>query len=248
MRVNAIKNLAFALAIACSVYAPVYSQAQPQNASQAVPALPFFVGLHTLRSGYEVFFPATVGEAGVDKWQLTAGFNPSVRLAVQAGICWEQKSTNQDPVYQGTSLSGQYLDGSRYNERRTYSVPVLVRYAVVRSPRPRLQMDAVLGLTLLGSKYRLAEVRRIDHQVVSSFEDYGQATQLYATAGIGLRYSFGQHFEGVLDWTYSKNFRSAPDYVHLNVTGNKYGLTRAVSLGLRYRFAIKKKAAVDSGP
>lgn len=72
-----------------------------------------------------------------------------------------------------------------------------------------------------------------------------QATQLSITAGLGIRYPFGHHFEGVFDWTYSRNLKSVPEYVHQQVTGNKWGMTRALSLGLRYRFAVKKKVAAS---
>ncbi|MFD2721788.1 hypothetical protein ACFST9_23935 [Hymenobacter monticola] len=80
---------------------------------------------------------------------------------------------------------------------------------------------------------------------MATYTEVNKATHLYATGGIGLRYPFGRNFEGVFDWTYSKNFRPASEYVHLAVTGNKLGLTRALSLGLRYRFAVGKKKAAS---
>lgn len=218
-----------------------FGQTIPSGANRSGNQLPFFVGIHAIEAHYAVFFPTTPNDTGTGAgWQATVGFNPSARLAIQLGGTYGHEAHSDDPSYTGTTLSGQYLDGSSYSKRWTYCLPVLARYAVVRSPNPRLQIDALAGLTLLGTRAVSAAENRINHQVVSSYYVEDKATQLYATAGVGLRYSFGRHLEGVLDWTYSRNFHAASDNVHLSVTGNKLGLTRALSLGLRYRFAVRK--------
>ncbi len=127
-------------------------------------------------------------------------------------------------------------------------MPLLARYAMVRFPSPRLQVDAILGLSLVGTRDEFSVENRVNGQVVASYSEQNKATHLYATGGLGLRYPFGRRFEGVFDWTYSKNFRYAPDYVHLAVTGNQWGITRALALGLRYRFAVKKKSIPLEAP
>ena len=230
----------------CCLTFSALAQFQPAKDPASI-GLRYWVGVDALRSHYEVFFPLTPNDTGTGAWQVSMGVNITPRLATQAGISYTHDENIQDPEYSGTTLSGQYTDGSRINKRWTYCLPILARYAVVRYPHPRLQVDAILGLTLLGTRYLLAGENRVDGQVVSSFFEEGKATHLYATGGVGLRYPFGRHFEGVFDWTYSKNFRSAPDYVHLAVTGNKLGLTKALSLGLRYRFAVQKKTAATAG-
>lgn len=221
----------------------VFAQPIPRQSD-----FPFFVGAHAFNGAYEVFFPNTANNAGTESsWQITIGRNLSSRLTVQLGATYARKSFVDDPSYIRTTSSGQYEDGAYRSNRWSYCLPLLARYAVVRFPNPRLQVDAILGLSLFGVKDRFSIENRVNGQIVASYSEENKATHLYATGGIGLRYPFGRHFEGIFDWTYSKNFRSAPDYVHLAVTGNKLGLTRALSLGLRYRFAVKKKVAATSG-
>jgi hypothetical protein len=206
----------------------------------------FYVGVHQLyQVSYQVFYPDTPGRAGVHPWQLTVGGNVSTRLAVQAGVSYQREHTPRAPLYTGTRLNGDYVDGFQTSTQRTYCVPVLARYAVVRHPKPRLQVDALLGLTLFGTKANYEIEDRVNRQVVRQYSYGGEATHGYYTAGVGLRYPFGRHFEGVLDWTYSRNFRAAPVDVNFNTTGNRFGLTRAISLGLRYRFNLHKKPAAS---
>ena len=217
------------------------------GARKSLEAAPhFFVGVHHLyQVSYQVFYPDTPGSAGVHPWQLTVGGNFSTRLAVQAGFSYQWEHAYRDPLYTGTMLNGDYVDGFKTSTRRTYCVPVLARYAVVRYPKPRLQVDALLGLTLLGTKSNYEVEDRVNGQVVRQYSYGGEATHGYYTAGVGLRYPFGRRFEGVLDWTYSRNFRPASVGVNFNTTGNRYGITRAISLGVRYRFNVSKKPAAS---
>ena len=220
----------------------------PAQTIPVQPAYPFFVGAHSFNGTYEVFFPNTANASGTESsWQVTVGRNLSSRIALQLGATYARKSFVDDPSYIRTTLSGQYEDGAYHSKRWTYCLPLLARYAVVRFPKPRLQVDAILGLSLVGTLDKFSVENRVNGQVVASYSEVNKAAHLYATGGVGLRYPFGRHFEGVFDWTYSKNFRSAPDYVHLAVTGNKLGLTKALSLGLRYRFAVQKKTAATAG-
>lgn len=213
------------------------------------PERPFFVGIHFLQSSYEVFFPSSPegNLTGVTPWQLSAGGNLSPRLALQLGYSYRHEEDHLDPSYTGTTLSGQFISGSSSDERWTHCVPLLARYTALGFPNHRLQADLLLGLTLLHTREFSAVESRVDYQVVSKRSDQYKATQGYISGGFGLHYSFSYHFEGILDCTYSHNFHPASEDVHLNVTGNRFGLTRALSLGLRYRFAVKKKAAAASG-
>ena len=178
-------------------------------------------------------------------WQLSIGGNLSPRLALQLGYSYRHEADHLDPSYTGTTLTGQFVSGSSSDERWTHCVPLLARYTAIGFPNHRLQADFLLGLTMLHTSEFTAAEFRVDYQVVSSRSFHYKATQGYISGGFGLRYNFGHHVEGVLDWTYSHNFRSASEDVHLNVTGNRFGLTRALSLGLRYRFAVKKKVAAS---
>jgi hypothetical protein len=210
---------------------------------------PFYVGVHAYLSEYEVYFHPSSNEnatAGIGPWQLVAGGNIGPRLALQMGYSYRHEVDHLDPSYTGTTLAGQYVSGSSANDSWTHCLPLLARYAAVRSPGHRWQVDVLAGLTGVQTRQLAAAENRVDNQVVSRFSTDVRAVQLYASAGVGVRCSFGQHMEGVLDWTYSRNFRPAPEYAHVQATGNKYGLTRALSLGLRYRFAVRKKAATPA--
>ena len=134
--------------------APVFGALQCQAQEKTVDAAPrFYVGVHQLyRTGYQVFYPNTPGSAGVHPWQLTAGGNVSTRLAIQVGFSYQNEYEYRAPLYTGTRLNGDYIEGFQTSKSWTYCVPVLARYAVVRYPKPRLQIDALLGLTLLGAE------------------------------------------------------------------------------------------------
>ena len=71
------------------------------------------------------------------------------------------------------------------------------------------------------------------------------ATNGYYTVGVGVRVPLGRHVEGVLDGTYNRNLHTASEAVNFNTTGNRYGLTRALSIGLRYRFNVRKKPSAS---
>lgn len=221
----------------------VHAQAAMPNTE-----FPVFVGVHAFNGAYEVFFPRTPNLSGTGlSWQLTAGVNLSPRFALQLGGTYSRTKFDDDPSYIGTTTTGQSTQGSYHSKRWTHCVPLLARYAVVRSPRPRLQVEALFGASVVATRDVFWGDNRINGQVVSEFYEENKATHVYATGGLGFRYPFGRRFEGVFDWTYSRNLRAVPEAVHQGVTGNKWGLTRALSLGLRYRFAVKKKAvAADS--
>lgn len=213
------------------------------------PPVPFtlFVGAQAFQSHYAVFFPVSPNNTGVGMWQLVVGGNLSRRLAIQGGYTYVHDLHIDNPSYTGTNTLGQQVSGSSYNERRTSCVPFLVRYSALRFPSPRLQVDLIAGATLLQTEYILEMEDRVNNQVVESIYDQDKVRQLYATLGLGLRYPFGRHVEGVFDWTYSRNFRTNPSSVNLSVTGNGFGLTRALSLGLRYRFNVGKKIPAVTG-
>ena len=86
---------------------------------------------------------------------------------------------------------------------------------------------------------------RVNGQVVRQRRDEARATNGYYTMGAAVQVPLGRHLEGVLDWTYNRNLRAAPEEVNFNTTGNRYGLTRAIGIGLRYRFNVRKKPATS---
>lgn len=218
----------------------------PGHAQAPAPAAAprFYVGGHLLyRAAYQVFYAKEPYSEEVDLWQLTAGGNVTPRLAVQLGLSYRQEYDRRNPYYAFTLPNGDYMESRGTYENWTYVVPLLARYAVVPPSKFRLQVEALAGVTVLGTKYRVREEDRVNGQVVSRNSFGEQLTQGYYTVGAGVRCPFGRRVEGVFDWTYSRNVRAAPEAVHRTTTGNRYGLTRALSVGVRYRFDVPKKPA-----
>jgi hypothetical protein len=108
--------------------------------------------------------------------------------------------------------------------------------------RSRLQLDLIGGGTWVNSRFRVAAEDFINGQSLGLVSQEDHTRQWYLTAGLGARYSFSQHVEGVLEYTLIRNTQRIPAYVHLATLGNRWGLTRSISLGLRYRFNGKKQA------
>jgi hypothetical protein len=207
----------------------------------------FYGGIQSLISSYEVFYPSAPHLSRISPWQLVAGTQLSSRWAVQVGYTYSHDVHDHNPSYTGTTVSGEPMSGSLYNELWEQAIPLGFRYCLLRWPKPRLQIDVIAGTTVVTSRFQFDEVNKISSRVTHEFHSSGHATQLYATLGLGARYPFGRHFEGVFDYSYSRNLRSVPEGLHLAVSGNEWGLTRAYSLGLRYRFNLKKKAATPGG-
>ena len=122
-----------------------------------------------------------------------------------------------------------------------------MRYALYKR-QSRLRVDAILGIAWAYDSFSIfsqgffisqASAARIPLKERSS-SDHG--SQFFGTAGASLRWVFNRHFELVGDLTWNRNLKEVPDYTHLQVTGNKFGLTSNTSFGLRYRFNLRKPA------
>ena len=165
----------------------------------------------------------------------------SSKVVVQVGYTYTHDLDDVNPSYTGTNLLGQYEDGSAYNERWTHCLPVLARYSLLNNSTSHLKVDAILGLSLIRTSGVSSGEDRINYKVVSEYYEVFKAnSQIYITGGLGFRYAFNSRFEGIFDWAYSYNFHGANEYVHLSTVGNKWGLTSAHTLGLRYCFNLKK--------
>ncbi|WP_345126781.1 outer membrane beta-barrel protein [Hymenobacter antarcticus] len=215
----------------------------PCQAQEAKAALQnrYYVGLQTFMGSYEMFYRTTPRLLGIKPWQVVAGAHLTRRWAVQVGYTTSNRSSIEDPSYTGTTLSGQYVSGRRGSDSREQAAVLLMRYSLIRRPHPRLQVDVLAGLTLVSSRFSVYGADFVDGQTVREYYSGDHATQFYATAGLGARYPFGKHFEGVFDYTLSRNLKSVPAGLHQQVSGSSLGLTRAFGLGLRYRFALHKK-------
>lgn len=229
--------LALLLALALK---PVTSQAQ--NKQPDANRSPYFVGLQTANNRYEVLYRrSSPGEARITTPLITVGFYFLPRLAVQLGYGYLHEAS-EDPGASGVTLSGQSITLNRHGQENwQQAFPLLARYSLSNRSRSRLRADALAGLTMVTSRFNFHNEHLLDGQVTFQENISDHATQFYVTIGAGLRFVINRHFEAVGDLAWSRNLDTAPEYIHQEVTGNKWGITRAVNLGLRYRFAVREK-------
>jgi opacity protein-like surface antigen len=198
----------------------------------------YYTEAHLSRSDYEIRYPGTPNLGGVSPWQVVVGRQLSPRWAVQLGYAFKHDSYGSD--HMGTTLTGQRTYGWRTFNTWTHAVPLAVRYDLYRLPNSRLHIDALLGITFVRARFKIAAADYVDDVLVEEGRNQDRASQWYVTAGVGVRYPFSRRFEGVFNYGYARNFKRATEHVHAQTTGNSWGLTRSFSIGLRYRFAIGK--------
>jgi hypothetical protein len=235
---KSIFHLLWAAASGCMLSLPCH--AQTLSGSTALPQ--FYVVTYLSTADYELIYPTTPNLGGTDPWMAAVGKQLATRWAVQLGYAWRHYKTGEDPSHVGTTANGQPTYGWRSSETWTHALPFTVRYTLLPASRARLQLDLIGGGTWVSSRFRVAAEDFINGQSQGLVSQQDQTRQWYLTAGLGARYSFSQHVEGVFDYALIRNTQRIPDYVHLGTVGNKWGLTRSISLGLRYRFNLKKQA------
>jgi hypothetical protein len=202
----------------------------------------FYVATYWSTADYELIYPTTPNLGGTNPWMVTVGKQLATRWAVQLGYSWRHAKTGEEPSHVGTTATGQPTYGWRSSETWTHALPFTVRYTLIPESRSRLQLDVIGGGTWVNSRFRVAAEDFINGQSLGIVSQEDHTRQWYLSAGLGARYSFSQRVEGVLEYTLIRNTQRIPDYVHLATLGNRWGLTRSISLGLRYRFNGKKQA------
>ncbi|GAB3587390.1 hypothetical protein GCM10027345_38120 [Hymenobacter daeguensis] len=216
--------------------------AQSATAQTPQPAPRYYVGAAFLyRNTYEVAYPSGTNWASVGPWHVVAGASLSPRLAVQVGYAYTRQADNQDPYIVGFTTAGELATGSRRSSITAHAIPLLARYQLMQ--RGPLGLQALGGLTGWHSTNELDEVNTVAGRVVSGRHLSERAWQLYGSLGLGATFLVGRHVEAVADLTWNKNVQSASADVHRAATGNSWGITNALSFGLRYRFDLNKKAA-----
>jgi hypothetical protein len=214
--------------------------AQTITSSTAFPQ--FYVVTYLSTADYELIYPTTPNLGGTNPLMAAIGKQLATRWAVQISYAWRHAKTGEDPSHVGTTATGQPTYGWRSAETWTHALPFTVRYTLIPESRSRLQLDLIGGGTWVNSRFRVAAEDFINGQSLGIVSQEDHTKQWYLTAGLGARYSFSHRLEGVFDYTLIRNTQRIPDYVHLGTVGNRWGLTRSISLGLRYRFDVKKQA------
>jgi hypothetical protein len=199
----------------------------------------YYLTAYLNTTDYEIFYPKTPNVGGTGPWVLAVGQQLTPRWAVQIGYAFQHIGTRD--TYAGTTLTGQQIDGWRSSDTWTHAVPFTVRYTLIPASLSRLQLDIIGGGSWVSSRFLVAGEEFIDGKSPGIVSSEDHTKQWYLTAGIGVRYGFGRHFEGVFDYALLRNTQRVPEYIHLATVGNKLGLTRAISLGVRYQFHLKKQ-------
>ncbi len=167
---------------------------------------------------------------------------------MQLNYAYTHDGLREDPAYTGTTLTGQMLYGWRSFDVWAHTLSSFVRYRLYQPPASRLRIEAFGGGAWISHRFDNAGEGFVDGQSKGVERNAGATMQGYVTAGLGGCFFLNRHLEGVFDYGYIRNLREAPAHVHLNVVGNKWGLTRTVSLGLRYRFNLPRRATAAIAP
>jgi len=201
---------------------PLLGFSQTPDAAPAATSR-FYVGLAAYHSNFQNLGSWQRGDTGFRvPVQLTAGYQLRPRLALELGVAYSGRTT----AYTGT-ISAQY---SSISTTRTASGSALARYALIRQPAHRLQIEALGGFTLVHTNFSLQNFI-VDYaspsQPAVRYTVRSSSSDLLLTAGLGLRYRLSFHFALNFDITTNRNLNHPETY---------NGYTGSAALGLRYRF------------
>jgi hypothetical protein len=206
----------------------------------------YYVGVQAGSSRYEMFYrsPAVTPTVFViSPWLLTAGYYLTPRLAVQVSFT-HSRTTYDSPGGIQELPNGQLALYNIYHEEDAQTaIPIVLRWALSK-PGTRLQADAILGITWGHHFYKATTYDQLNGKITREYAYGNQGSLGYLTAGIGGRYGISQHFEATGDITWNRTMNDESSAVHRQVSGNSLGLTRSMSIGVRYRFNLRKPTAI----
>lgn len=203
--------------------------------AQTTPALTpiprYYVGLSAYSSYYNPLNrPATAIGLPLPL-QLTAGYQLSPRLAVQASAAYlgfhDHFATNQ-VAPSSTGYASYSIDQNA--TVRQASLAVLARYTLTRNLAHRLQFDALAGLGLERIITRVQGTQTDNFAGPAQRTDYDYSTSRNTwllTAGLGARYRLCSRLELTSELLLNREIK-------LGTSGP--ALSGAAALGLRYRF------------
>ncbi|WP_426489602.1 outer membrane beta-barrel protein [Hymenobacter sp. 102] len=169
--------------------------------------------------------------------QLALGYQFTPRWAVQAGWGPARYSGTNSAI--GTNELGQPLTENSWGEDRSNVFSVSGRYTLPREVLKHLQFEIVGGPIVL-TDHNWGETTHTENGQVTLYHKSDiRSVNVYALLGAGAVYSFGRHFQATADLTFNKNFKRTLDAYNVYTTGNRAGISRSVSLGVRYRFLYR---------
>ncbi|MFD1874917.1 hypothetical protein [Hymenobacter bucti] len=192
-------------------------------AADSAPRHRFYVGAGAYTSQHE-HWGARYGLPATRPVQVAFGYRLRPRLALELNAV---TAATHGAVFGFTpQATGAPLPYTSTYANRSTSVAALVRYALVRSPARRLQVDGVGGLTLHRFSFDGTGLYP-DNAAPGGFRYYDLHSRdgdVLFTAGVSVRYRLCPHLEVVADGTLSPSLRALRD------------VTAAAAVGLRYNF------------
>ena len=206
---------------------------------------PFFVELRSNANLYEIHYLTSFGVRDINSFPITAGYYFIPRLAVQLSGAYGHSSDNAVTGTR-TTPDGVYTSAISSNSEHA-AASALIRYALYKR-QSRLRVDALVGLAWAYDSFTyntqgfFTSAPNATAITLGEKHSHDKGSQFFATAGVGLRWVFNRHFELIGDLSFNRNLDNASEYIHQQATGNQFGLTSNRSLGLRYRFNLRKPA------
>ena len=159
------------------------------------------------------------------------------RLALQLGVQYGQSSTNLNLGVTAIRKAGDdwHYPLNRRLDGRLLAVPVQVRYALTRSFRRRLQVEAVGGAALVYSSVRFREFQTAGYDVTNEVVYEFRREALGVTANLGGALSYGLDRRRRVQLTV--DYGVLQDLHHLFDAPEP--LATYAKVGVRYRFGYR---------
>ncbi|AWM33098.1 outer membrane beta-barrel protein [Hymenobacter nivis] len=219
---------------------PSMCRAQDTNTKQVPAPYRFYVGGQWAYHQYIFNYSTFPNVTDVSPWYVNAGYYISPRLAVQAGIMYMHDTFTGGGA--GVNSAGKPIADIRTDNTWNTLVPMLLRFTLIRTSDRRFSMDALAGGTYGFSHGRLEQTETVAGQVIRYNLIEVRQPGFFLTVGLAGRFIFNRRWEIVGDWTYSRNTANISKQSYWQA-GVPNGRTRGLSLGVRYRFNLKRKAA-----
>lgn len=190
---------------------------------------------------YEVFYQGALvpwpSEVTFSPWKPTVGVFIAPRLALETS--WlRYRDTHRGGGY-GTTVSGAPSSLDTYEKVDSWAIPLTARYTITRNTKRRLQVEVLAGLSYVKKSIKNEHKEMVNGEITNCRYIEGSGSNLYGMAGIGGRFQLIRHLEIVGDYGFNRVIKNVDPDVHLQLIGNRSGLTRNRSIGIRYRFNFK---------
>ena len=179
-----------------------------------------------------------MGRHGYDNdrtWYLYGGYYLRPRLALQLGLQYGPPvTTGESTAIRKAGDYWHYVENRAIDES-LLAVPVQVRYALTRSFRRRLQVEAVGGAALVRAQTRFREFQTDGYEVIDEVVYEFRRHALGVTANLGGALSYGLDRRRRVQFTVDYGLLQDLHYLFTNPEP----LATYAKVGLRYRFSYR---------